>query len=71
MTFDEIMAGIKIQESRKETKEIIHIMKRDGITLEEGKALYMGFIATNPKYMNILPLILLWIDEVYKEKDEM
>lgn len=70
MTFDDIMNGIHIQESREETKKIIRGMKETGITIEENKALYMGFVSTNQKHLNILPLLLLWIDEVYKENEE-
>ena len=70
MNYDDIMSSIHIQESREESKKIIRGMRETGLTLEENKALYLGFVSTNQKYVSMLPLMLLWIDEVYEEEKE-
>jgi len=70
MNLDEILNGIQLKQSREETKEVIRKMKADGITKEETKVLYVGFISMNQKHIMLLPLLLLWVDEVYKENKE-
>lgn len=71
MTFDEIMSNIETNKSREESKEVIRKMKSDGITKGEIEALYLGIGMSNEKFKTLIPLMYLWIEEVYEEqKDE-
>lgn len=64
---ENILNNIKIKQSREESKKVIREMKNDGITKEEIKALYVGFISEHQKYIVVLPLLILWIEEVWDE----
>ena len=68
MTLDEILKGIEVKETRKEIKQNIRDMKIQGMTKKEIQALYTGAALTNPNYVPMLPLMFLWIEEVWSEK---
>jgi len=68
MTLDEILKGIEVKETRKEIKQNMRDMKMQGMTKKEVQALYTGASLTNPNYVLILPLMLVWIEEVWSEK---
>ena len=68
MTFDEIMSNIETQQSRKESKEVIRIMKNKGMTKEEVEALYLGIGMSKKAFESLIPLMYLWIEEVWNEE---
>ena len=68
MTLDEILNGIEVKESREEIKQNIRSIKMQGMTKKETQALYTGAALTNPKYVPMLPLMFLWIEQVWSEK---
>ena len=68
MTFDEIMSNIETQQSRKESKEVIRNMKNNGMTKAEVEALYLGIGTSKEEFKLLIPLMYLWIEEVWSEK---
>ena len=67
---DEILNRIGVKESRESTKDLIRGFKHDGMTRHEVEALYMGISMTDETYRPLLPLVFLWIGEVWDEEEK-
>lgn len=70
MTLDEILKSIGVKESREEIKQNMRSVKMQGMTKKETQALYTGAALTNTDYVPMLPLMFLWIEEVWNEESK-
>ena len=72
MTLEDILKSIEIKQTREEAKGMMRQMKNNGMTQNEIKALYRGISMQQEEYIILLPMMTLWINEVWNEekKDE-
>ncbi len=68
---ESILKNIEIKELRKENKNAILQMKNNGMTKEEIKALYTGISIDKTQCIVMLPIMFLWIEEVWNENIQM
>lgn len=69
-TPDDILRGIGIKVTREEIKEVLRQYKHDGRTKNEVESLYAAVVMTNQTCKGLLPVMLLWIEEVYGEEEK-
>ncbi len=67
---DKILKSIEVKEFRESTKDLMRGFRRDGLTKNEVEALYIGVSMIDEKLKPLLPLMLLWIGEVWDEEEK-
>lgn len=67
---ENFIQSVEIRQTREESKKLMRQMKINGMTKNEIEAVYAGAICKDESYRTLLPLMFLWIDEVYKEENE-
>ena len=70
MTLEEILSSIQIKEVRETVKQNIRDMKIQGMTKNEIEATYAGAALDQKDYVLLMPLMFLWIEEVWSEEEE-